>query len=84
MNELVQIVQQKSGLSEEKSIEVVHAIIGFVKGRLPASLAAHVDSLVGDLGPATPGTETAAASEPGVAGLLSSVMGNIFGSKKEV
>lgn len=83
MNELVQLVQQKSGLSEEKSIEVVRAVVEFVKGRLPAAFASHVDSLVGDLGDNASGTETAAASEPAAGGMLSSVMGNIFGGKKE-
>ncbi|HVJ09431.1 MAG TPA: hypothetical protein VM554_13715 [Acidisarcina sp.] len=81
MNELVQIVQQKSGLSEEQSTEIVRAIVGYVKGKLPEALASHVDSLVGDLG--TSGTEAAAAPESGAASLLSSVVGGLFGGKKE-
>jgi len=84
MNELVQIVQQKSGLSEEQSISIVKAVVEFVKGKLPESLASHVDGLVGDLG----GGEAAAASAPaatesGAAGMLSSVVSGLFGGKKE-
>ena len=45
MNELVQIVQQKSGLSEAQSVEIVKAVVEFVKTKLPAGLASHVDGL---------------------------------------
>lgn len=87
MNELVQIVQQKSGLSEEHSVEIVRAVVEFVKTKLPAGLASHVDGLVGDLGGAAApaGTEVAAATEPAstdAGGMLSSVIGNIFGKKE--
>lgn len=80
MNELVQIVQQKSGLSEEHSVDIVKAVIEYVKGKLPEALRSHVDGLVGPLdGSAT----TPASTETGAAGMLSSVMGGIFGGKKE-
>ncbi len=81
MNELVQIVQQKSGLSEEQSVEIVRAVVEFVKTKLPAGLASHVDGLVGDLGgtAAPAATETASAD---AGGMLSSVIGNIFGKKE--
>jgi hypothetical protein len=85
MNELVQIVQQKSGLSEEQSVEIVKSVIEFVKGKLPAALASHVDGLVGDLGGTAAGaapTETASA-ETGAVGMLSSVVSGLFGGKKE-
>ena len=80
MNELVQIVQQKSGLSEEQSIDIVKAVVAFVKTKLPPGLASHVDGLVGDLGGAAPAaTETASTD---ASGMLSSVIGNIFGKKE--
>jgi hypothetical protein len=83
MNELVQIVQQKSGLSEEQCVEIVRAIVTFVKGKLPEALASHVDSLVGDLGTGAPAAAAAATpTDEGAGGLLSSVMGGIFGKKE--
>ena len=84
MNELVQIVQEKSGLSEEQCVSIVKSVVEYVKGKLPESLASSVDGLVGDLG----GGEAAAASAPaatesGAAGMLSSVVSGLFGGKKE-
>jgi hypothetical protein len=81
----VQIVQQKSGLSEEQSVEIVRAVVTYVKTKLPAGLASHVDGLVGDLGGTAPGgTEVAAAGPAGTdaGGMLSSAIGNIFGKKE--
>jgi hypothetical protein len=85
MNELVQIVQQKSGLSEEQSVDIVRAVVEFVKTKLPAGLASHVDGLVGDLGGAAPAGTAAAPAETAsteAGGMLSSVIGNIFGKKE--
>jgi hypothetical protein len=75
-NELVAIVQQRTGLSEEISIDVVKAVIEFVKAKLPEPLAAHVDALVGPLdGSAPPSGEAA-----GAAGMLD-MLGGLFGKK---
>ena len=83
MNELVQIVQQKSGLSEAQAVEIVKAVVEFVKTKLPAGLASHVDGLVGDLGGATtPAAVETASTDAGATGMLSSVIGNIFGKKE--
>lgn len=82
MNELVQIVQQKSGLSEEQSVAVVHAVIEFVKGKLPEGLASHVDGLVGNLDGSAPAA-AATTAESGAGGLLASVVGGLFSGKKE-
>jgi hypothetical protein len=83
MNELVQIVQQKSGLSEAQAVEIVKAVVEFVKTKLPAGLASHVDGLVGDLGgAATPAAVETASPDGGAAGMLSSAIGNMFGKKE--
>jgi hypothetical protein len=84
MNELVQIVQQKSGLSEAQAVEIVKAVVEFVKTKLPAGLASHVDGLVGDLGggATTPAAVETASTDAGATGMLSSVIGNIFGKKE--
>ena len=83
MNELVQIVQQKSGLSEAQSVEIVKAVVEFVKTNLPAGLASHVDGLVGDLGGATtPAAVRNSKYGCGRGGMLSSVIGNMFGKKE--
>jgi hypothetical protein len=82
MNELVQIVQQKSGLGEAQSVEIVRAVVEFVKTKLPAGLASHVDGLVGDLGGGTtPAATETASADAGAGGMLSSVL-NMFGKKE--
>lgn len=44
MEELVQKLSQKTGLSPDKSQEVVNVIVAHLKERLPAPLASGLDS----------------------------------------
>lgn len=46
MDELVQELSQKTGLSQDKSQEVVNVVLSHLKARLPAPLADGLDSLV--------------------------------------
>lgn len=55
MDELVQIVSQKTGLSEEMSRVAVEAVLKYVKDKLPDPIAGQIDNLlkggeIGDLG----------------------------------
>lgn len=56
MNQLVEVVQQKTGLSEEMSQKVVDVVVVHIKDKLPAPLSSALESFLGE------GT-TAAASE---------------------
>ena len=47
MNELVQLVQQKTGLSQDVAENVVNTILGYIKGKLPAGMASGLDELIG-------------------------------------
>ena len=55
MNELVQIVQQKTGLSPDMAQRVVDTIVGYLKTKLPEPMAAGLDSLLSGGEPATGG-----------------------------
>jgi hypothetical protein len=44
MDELVSLVSQKTGLSEDKARSAVQVVIEHLKGRLPAPLASQLDS----------------------------------------
>ena len=57
MNELVQLVQQKTGLSQEVAQKVVDTIAGYIKTKLPEPMASGLDSLLGG------GAGTAAAGD---------------------
>ncbi len=51
MDELVKLVQQKTGLSQEQAKQAVDTVIGFLKQRLPQPVAGQIDAaLSGNLG----------------------------------
>jgi uncharacterized protein (DUF2267 family) len=45
MNELVQMVSQRTGMSPENAQKAVEAVLEILKEKLPAPLAAHLQSL---------------------------------------
>ena len=47
MEELVILVSQETGLSKELSAEAVKIVIDFIKKKLPATVAAQVDAVLG-------------------------------------
>lgn len=47
MEELVNLVSQKSGLNKEASEMVVKLVLDYVKKKLPAPIAAQVDAVLG-------------------------------------
>jgi nucleoid DNA-binding protein len=46
MKELVNIIVQKTGISEENAQKAVQVMLGFLKTRLPAPLAGQLDSFL--------------------------------------
>ena len=46
MNELVQLLQQKTGLSQEMAQKVVDTVAGYLKTKLPEPMASGLDSLL--------------------------------------
>ena len=47
MNELVQLLQQKTGMSQEMAQKAVDAIAGYLKTKLPEPMASGLNSLLG-------------------------------------
>ena len=60
MDELVKLVSQKVGIPEAQARQAVTVVIGFIKERLPAPIAAQVDGVI---------------NNPGVAGALGGLFG---------
>ena len=50
MQELIDLVSKKTGLSKEQSKIAVTVVLDFVKKKLPAPIAAQVDSVLGGKG----------------------------------
>ena len=46
MDELVKLVSEKTGLSEEMAKTAVDTVIGFLKQKLPAPVAGQIDALL--------------------------------------
>ena len=46
MDELVALVVEKTGISEEQAQQAVEVVLDFVKDKLPKSLAGRLDDLI--------------------------------------
>lgn len=47
MDELIRQVTERAGISEEQARTAVNTVVGFLKERLPAPIAGHLDGVVG-------------------------------------
>lgn len=83
MNELVQLVQQKTGLSQDMAQKVVDTVTGYLKAKLPEPMASGLDSLLGG----SAGSEAAGAAAEDGGGMMDKAksmvagLGGILGSK---
>ena len=68
MDELVKLVTQKAGISEDSARTAVETVLNFVKARLPGPIASQIESALGG------------ASGVDLGGLASQV-GGLFGKK---
>jgi hypothetical protein len=50
MDELVQLVSQKTGLSEEKAKQAVDTVLGYLKQNLPGPIAGQLDKALSGSG----------------------------------
>ena len=50
MDELVKLVSQKTGISEEMARMAVEIVLGYLKEKLPAPIAGQIDSVLGGVG----------------------------------
>jgi len=75
MNELINIVVQRTGLSPEQSQQAVQAVLDFLKTKLPAPIATHLDALLSG------GASDLGGLETEVGDLLKGKLGGLFGGK---
>ena len=50
MNELTNIIVQKTGISQEDAQKTVQVVLGFLKTKMPASFATQLDSFLSGSG----------------------------------
>jgi len=46
MEELVKLVSEKAGISSDQAMAAIETVLGFLKDKLPAPIAAQVDGLL--------------------------------------
>jgi uncharacterized protein (DUF2267 family) len=80
MDELIQQVSQRTGISEEKAREAVQTVLGFLKDRLPAPLAGQLDSVLDGAGGTIANAGGAIADQ---AGDVLGGLGGMLGGKKD-
>ena len=82
MNELVQLVQQKTGLSQDMAQKVVDTVVGFIKTKLPAPMASGLDELMGGTGAdAAAAAAGGTADDGGLMGKAGSIVSGLFNKK---
>lgn len=82
MNELVQLLQQKTGLSQEMAQKVVETVTGYLKTKLPEPMAAGLDSLLGAGSTGAAATGDAAAEGGGIMDKAKAMMAGVMGNKE--
>lgn len=73
MNELVQLIMQKTGLSQDKAQQVVDTVVTHLKGRLPDAVTSHLDAFLS--GDATSGAGGIADKAKSMVAGLGSLLG---------
>jgi uncharacterized protein (DUF2267 family) len=71
MDELVKTVADKAGLSPESAQKAVHAVMDFIKEKLPAGMGAQLESFI----------DSNAESAKGIVGSLAEKVGGLLGKK---
>jgi hypothetical protein len=73
MNELVQLIVQKTGLPQDKAQQIVDMVVTHLKEKLPGSVSNHLDSFLstGDVATTAGGVvEKAKSMVAGLGGLM--------------
>lgn len=74
MDELINLVVQKTGISQDDARKAVEVIVNELKSRLPAPLASHLDSFISG------GVSGGVSTLEGEAGeMLKGKLGGLFG-----
>ena len=79
MNELIQSLQEKVGLTSDQAKDAVNHVMDYIKSKIPASLHEHLDAAaIGDT-IKTKGAELLAQAQSGGGDLLKSVEEKLSG-----
>jgi len=63
MDELIEMIVQRTGISKEQAEEIANIVLEFIKSKLPSSIADQLDSLISGEGGGLLGTITGAIGD---------------------
>lgn len=78
MDELINLVSQRTGLPADQAQAAVQTVVGFLKDRLPGPLGAELESLISG----SSGSSGGATGALGQLGSLATGLGGMFGGKQ--
>ena len=82
MNELVALITQKTGLSNDMAQQVLSVIDGYIKNKVPEPMSGQMSNVLGGQMGGMPGSSSMGSTDqPASQG--KSFLGNIFGGKSE-
>ncbi len=70
MDELVKLVQQKTGLQEAQAKQAVETVLGFLKEKLPAPIAAQLEAALNNESVVDQASDLLKKGSGGLGGLL--------------
>lgn len=47
MDDIIKLVKDKAGISDDAAQKAVNTVLGFIKGKLPGPVASQIDGVVG-------------------------------------
>lgn len=47
MDDIVKLVKDKTGISDEAAKNAVSTVVGYIKGKLPTPIASQIDGVIG-------------------------------------
>lgn len=80
MDELANLVSQRTGLPPDRARTAIQTVVGFIKERLPAPMAGEIDRLMA-LGTSGGGQAGGNQGDLGEIGTLATELGGTFGTK---
>ena len=83
MDELIRQVTERAGISEAQARTAVETVVGFLRTRLPAPIAGHLDGFLGGGAGAGSGPEGSGGGLADKAGDVLGGLGGMFGGKKD-
>jgi hypothetical protein len=87
MDELINLISSRVGISADQSRQAVNIVLGFIKDKLPAPIASQVEGMLSGQGTGDKANQAASAlgdqSSGGMLDQAKGMLGGMFGNQNE-